>query len=190
MNAVKDWRGMVPWITELLVRRTGISLDEWNRRVADAGLDNAAGLRSWLGERGVTGYPQMLLVMERFGYPDFLAASAEELIDAQYADRPGLRPVLDRVLAVATGLGDVEAQARKTYVALVSPRRQFALIQPSTKSRVDLGLRLSDATPSGRLQEARSLGNDQIRLRVGLARPEDVDDEVVTLLQTAYDHNI
>jgi hypothetical protein len=29
----------------------------------------------------VTGYAQQLLVMERFGYPDFLTVTADELID-------------------------------------------------------------------------------------------------------------
>jgi hypothetical protein len=33
----------------------------------------------------------MVLVMERFGYPDYLLAAADELIDGQYADRPGRR---------------------------------------------------------------------------------------------------
>ena len=32
--------------------------------------------------QGVTGYPAMLLVMERFGYPDYLQATADELIEA------------------------------------------------------------------------------------------------------------
>lgn len=36
----------------------------------------------------MTGYARSLLVMERFGYPDFLRASGDELIDGQYADRP------------------------------------------------------------------------------------------------------
>jgi hypothetical protein len=29
--------------------------------------------------------------MERFGYPDFFIASANDLVDGQYADRPQLR---------------------------------------------------------------------------------------------------
>src|SRR5262245_30013842 len=37
--------------------------------------------------QGVTGYAQSLLVMEQFGYPDFLVATADELIEQQYADR-------------------------------------------------------------------------------------------------------
>jgi hypothetical protein len=30
----------------------------------------------------------MLLVMERFGYPEYLLASADALLAGQYADRP------------------------------------------------------------------------------------------------------
>jgi len=30
---------------------------------------NQAALRQWLADEGVTGYPQQLLVWERFGYP-------------------------------------------------------------------------------------------------------------------------
>ena len=37
--------------------------------------------------------------MERFGYPDFLLATADELIEKQYADRPQLRPVYDAIIA-------------------------------------------------------------------------------------------
>jgi hypothetical protein len=36
-------------------------------------------LRTWLTQQGVTGNAQSHLVMERFGYPDFLLASADEL---------------------------------------------------------------------------------------------------------------
>ena len=52
------------------------------------GVADESTLRAWLNDQGVTGYPQMLLVMERLGYPDYLEATADELIDRQYAD-PG-----------------------------------------------------------------------------------------------------
>ena len=126
--------------------------------------------------------------MERFGYPDFLLATASELIDGQYADRPDLRPVLERVLAAVGSLGDVTVQARKTY-ALVTPRRTFAVVRPTTRSRVDLGLRLDGHPPEGRLEAARSLGNDTINLRIGLGTADDADDEVVDWLARAYSAN-
>ena len=64
--------------------------------------------------------------MERFGYPDFVTASADELIEAQYADRPHLRPIYEAIVAATRKLGDFVIQARKGYVSLVTPRRTFA----------------------------------------------------------------
>ena len=107
MAAPQTWRAMVDWIVDILERRTGEGLETWNRRVAASGTTDEAGLRAWLTEQGVTGYPRMLLVMERFGYPDHLTAGVEELIGGQYADRPALRPVLDAVLAQAPSLGEL-----------------------------------------------------------------------------------
>ena len=82
------------------------------------------------------------------------AASADELIAGQYIDRPHLRPVLDAVLTALPALGPATVQARKTCVSLVTPRRVFAVIQATTKSRVDLGLRLDHERPGGRLLAA------------------------------------
>jgi hypothetical protein len=112
---------------------------------------------------------------------------SDELIDAQYADRPQLRPVLDAVLAALPALGQVTAQARKTMVSLVGPRRTFAVVQATTKSRVDLGLRLDDAKPAGRLLAARDLG--AANLRIPLTAPGDFDEEALDWLRRAYDEN-
>jgi hypothetical protein len=79
----RDWRARNEWIADLLLRRTGADVAAWNARIRAAGLSDEASLRAWLEQQGVTGYPQSLLVMERFGYPDFLVASADELIDGQ-----------------------------------------------------------------------------------------------------------
>src|SRR6516162_10960680 len=98
---------MREWAAGLLLSRTGEDVAAWNRRAAAAGLGDEQALRAWLAGQGVTGYAQALLVWERFGYPDFLTASADELIDGQYADRPHLRPILDAILGAAAGLGEV-----------------------------------------------------------------------------------
>src|SRR5688500_20230234 len=94
----RDWRDMRERMVTLL-ERGGAGLDEWRARIAaagDAARDEPA-LRAWLDGQGVRGYAQMLLVFETFGYPDFFTASADELVDAQYADREDLRPGRDRV---------------------------------------------------------------------------------------------
>lgn len=188
MSGTKSWQEMWDWTTELLRRKTGEGLDEWNTRVRDTGIDNEADLRDWLKRQGVEGYSQMLLVMERFGYPEFLTASAEDLIDAQYAGREALRPVFDRVIALGTGLG-AGVQARKTYVTLTTERRKFAVVKATTRTRVDLGLRLDGQGPEGRLESAKVLADSAMTVRIPLTAVEQVDDEVGAWLSRAYESN-
>src|SRR5215470_2807828 len=187
----KSWQEMREWCARLLESRTGQGVAAWNERIAAGTPHNTAdepALRKWLSAEGVTGYAQALLVWETFGYPGFLVADAEELIDKQYADRPRLRPVFDAVLRTLPALpGPVTVQARGTLVSLVSPRRTFAVLKPTTKSRVDLGLRLDTTQPEGRIQPARDLG--QATVRIPLTTPGEVDDEVLAWLTKAYDEN-
>jgi predicted transport protein len=190
MGKTMDWREMREWEIGLLEKATGQGLEHWNARVLETGIQHEAELRTWLTEEGVTGYPRMLLVMERFGYPDFLLATSDQLVDGQYADRPELRPICDRLLERAAGLGEVTIQTRKTYIALVGPRRTFAQIVATTKARVDLGLRLDGEQPHGRLLDAKNLGNRSCSVCIPLTGIDQVDDEVMTLLQRAYDANL
>jgi hypothetical protein len=171
----------------LLKERTGEDVDGWNRRIRKERPKDAASLRVWLSDQGVTGYAQTLLVMETFGYPEFLLASADELIDGQYVDRPHLRPIFDAILDAAAGLGEVTIQARKTYVSLVSPRRTFARVQPTARKRVDLALRLEGQEPRGRLRASRI--HETMRVQISLTAREQVDSEVLGFLQRAYDEN-
>ncbi|MBE2999654.1 hypothetical protein IDM40_13180 [Nocardiopsis sp. HNM0947] len=185
----KSWQEMREWQIGLLRRSTGRSLEDWNAQVRDEGPGDEAGLRAWLAERGVTGYSQMLLVHERFGYPDFFTKSSDELVDAQYADRRHLRPVFDAVIAVLPEVGETEIQVRKTYVSLVTPRRTFAVVAPSTRTRVDLGLRWDDAPESPRISRAGSRLGGQVTVKIGLEGPGDLDDEVLGWMRTAHAAN-
>ena len=190
MPEMRTWQAMRDQITGQLERQTGEGVEAWNRRIKAAGPADEPALRTWLKEEhDVTGYPAMLLAWETFGYPDFLTATADELVDAQYADRPDLRPIFDAVIAAVSALSGAEIQARKTYVSLVSPRRMFGIVQASTKKRVDLGLRLDDVEPQGRLLLAKSLGSDRITRRLALESVDDLDDEALDWIRRAYDAN-
>jgi hypothetical protein len=81
----------------------------------------------------------------------------------------------------------VIVQTRKTYVSLVSPRRTFARVQPTTKQRVDLGLRLEGQQPGGRLLPSKI--HETMPLQISLTTPEDLDSEALAWLQQAYDQN-
>jgi Family of unknown function (DUF5990)/Domain of unknown function (DUF5655) len=117
----------------------------------------------------------------------FLTAEADDLITGQYRDRPRLRPILDVLLATLPALGPVTVQARGTIVSLVTPRRTFAVVKATTKSRVDLGLRLDNTQPGGRLLPARDIGAATVR--IPLTTPDQIDEEVLSWLRRAYDEN-
>ena len=186
----QDWREMMQQHGELLERRTGAGVAEWRDRIAQQAPHDEAALRSWLKSQGVDGYPQQLLVFETFGYPDFLTATADDLIDAQYADRPALRPVLDRLLQVAESLtGEVTVQARKGFVTLQTTRRKFAVIKPATKTRIDLGLRIDTPPGSQRFQPADPARSNDMPTKVAIVTPQDVDEEVTDALRQAYAEN-
>lgn len=188
MAEIRDWqRNRAMW-ARVLERQTGESVETWNTRIAGRDtLRDEKSLREWLSGQNVTGYAQSLLVMERFGYPDFVVARADELIDRQYADRQHLRPIYDAVIAAATAMGEVAIQARKTYVSLVSPRRTFARVQAASRARVDVGLRIDGQEPIGRLLP--STIHHTMRVRIGLSTLEDFDAEARRWLKTAYDQN-
>jgi len=186
MSETRDWQEMKEQWSRMLIDRTGEGVEAWNRRIKQERIDDEESLRKWLTERGVTGYAQSLLVMEQFGYPDFFLATADELVDAQYADRPHLRPIYDAIIDATAGLGEVVIQARKTYVSLLTPRRTFARVQ-ATKRRVDLGLRLDGYEPGGRLQASRI--HQTMPLQISLTAPTDVDSEVLDWMKRAYDQN-
>jgi hypothetical protein len=184
MEKPRAWEQMRTISARLLQERTGEGLAAWNRRIKKERLPDEDSLRAWLTKQGVTGYAQSLLVMERFGYPDFMTASADELIDGQYADRPHLRPIFDAVVDAAVGLGEVTVQARKTYVSLVSPRRTFARVQATTKGRIDVALRLDGEKPHGRLRPSKI--HETMAVQIGLTSPKEVDSEVLRWLGKAY----
>jgi hypothetical protein len=186
MTTTRDWsRNKEMWIG-VLEKQTGEGLDAWKREMWKHQFRDAQQLRTWLSRRNVTGYGQQLLVMERFGYPDFIVASADELINRQYADAPELRAVYDAIVKAATSCGDLTIQARKTFVSLVSPRRTFARIQRA-KMRVNLGLRLDGQRPVGRLVPSKI--HDTMRLQIAVAHVAQVDAELQDWLERAYSQN-
>ncbi len=187
MAQTRDWKGMKEMSARLLNERTGQDLDSWNQRIKTEGFTDEQALRAWLTDQNVTGYAQSLLVMERFGYPAFFLASADELIEGQYADRPHLRPIFDAIIDAAAGLGEVVVQTRKTYISLVTPRRTFARIQPTTKQRVDLGLRLEGQQSGERLLPCKI--HETMPLQISFTSLEEVDAEVLGWLQQAYEQN-
>jgi len=110
-----------------------------------------------------------------------------DLVADQYAGtKAGLKPIYAAVLAAVSEFGpDVEIAPKKSYVSL-RRKKQFAIVQPSTKTRVDLGLNLKNVGPTERLQGG-VVFSGMCSHKVAITSPAEIDDEVVSWLNQAYD---
>lgn len=107
-------------------------------------------------------------------------------VEAQYGGaKAALKPIYSALLLAAQQLGnDVQIAPKKTYVSL-RRKNQFALIQPSTKTRLDLGINLKDQAPEGALEAAGSF-NAMVSHRIRLSSPDDISPDVLKWLEQAY----
>lgn len=168
--------------------KTGKDLAAWKKLVAKSGCEKHGEIVKWLkAEHGMThGYANLVSHKFRASDAESVAATTD-LVAAQYGGKKeGLRPIYDKLAkAIAKFGGDVELSPKKAYVSL-RRSKQFGLIQPSTQTRVDLGINLKGEPASGRLEASGSF-NAMVSHRVRLSAPADVDAEVLGWLREAYE---
>ena len=104
--------------------------------------------------------------------------------------KASLRPIHDQLVKLARKLGkDVVITPCKTYVAL-RRKKQFAIVKPTTRTRVDLCFTLSGVKPQGRLEAVRKIGGDRLSHVIKIESPKGIDDEVKRWLAEAYNQNV
>ncbi len=194
MGAPKSPRDMINTIIANMKEKTGRSLEEWGAIAKKGGPWTARELRSWLkAEHGLGHVAAGIVADSALGLDRYAAYDdPDALLDALFsgANEP-LRPLYDRLVRAGQKLGkDVRVVVCKTYVGL-SRTRQFAVLKPMARKRIDLGLALPGAEVSGRLESARGLGtSDRITHRVRVHSLEEADAEVATLLRLAYEQDV
>jgi hypothetical protein len=169
-----------------LEAKTGKPMDAWVKLVQAEKLAKHGEVVSFLKSKHAMGH----------GYANLVALSAkggetlgrgDDPVAEQYAGaKAGLRPIYDAILgAVQKFGGDVEVAPKKANVSL-RRNKQFALVQPSTATRMDVGINLKGVGPSGRLEASGSFSS-MVSHRVRLESAKDVDKELIGWLKQAYD---
>lgn len=171
-----------------LKEKTGKTLEQWLAVAKKSALAKHGEIVKMLKEdHGLThGYAN--LVAHKHLKSD--AGSAEDsgdLVEAQYAGpKAGLRPIYDALVKSMQAFGkDVELAPKNAYVS-VRRSKQFAIIQPSTKTRVDVGINLKGHPTTDRLEASGSF-NAMVSHRVRVEDPKQVDKELVGWLKKAYE---
>lgn len=170
-----------------LEKNTGVTLAGWLDRARAAGADkHGAVVKHLKTEHGLThGFANLVahkLKDAAAGGP----TDGDDLVTGQYAGKKaGLRPVFDAITsAVREFGGDVELAPKKAYVSL-RRKKQFGLIQPSTATRVDVGINLKGVPATERLEASGSF-NAMVSHRVRLSSVDEVDDQLISWLREAY----
>lgn len=166
--------------------KTGKAMTDWFTLLQSSELEKHGQIVKMLkADHGVThGFANLIA-------SDFLkrgeaVATEDDLVANQYAGaKAHLKPIYDALLTRLSSLGEVEVSPKKAYVSL-RRNKQFALVQPSTKTRVDIGINLKDVAPGERLEASGSF-NAMVSHRVRITDAAQVDDELMAWLQQAYD---
>lgn len=176
-----------------LPEKTGRPLEAWITEVRSSGLEKHGHIVAMLKQQGVShGYANLIAHLAREGSAGEAGGRSAaqpapaDLVAAQFEGKEDLRPIYDRIANAVKDFGDdVEFAPKKAYVSL-RRSKQFGLLQPSTKTRLDVGIKLKDAAPAGRL-EASGSWNAMVTHRVRVAAKDEVDDELIGWLRRAYD---
>ncbi len=172
---------------ENLHKNTGKNLEEWVALVKGENLPRHGDVIRFLKEGyGMThGYANLVAHTARQSD----AASAESpnsLIEQQYKGKEHFRPLYERLLQDIRRIGpDFEVAPKNAYVSL-RRKKQFAMLQPATKTRFEVGLNLKGQAPQGKLL-AVTASNAMCSHKVCLSGLEDLDDEVLHWVRLAFD---
>ena len=181
---------MMSSVTDSMKERTGKTLEEWVAAVQATKIDplNQKAVRNWLKDQGVLQNSQWAIADAAARAAGWERPSVEGYINSQYqGEKAALRPIFDALREIIEGLGeDVTAEGRGGYTPFVR-KRQFAAVQASTKTRVDLGLRFRQAPDSALLSTTSLPGQSTHKL--GLSSVDDITGEVIDMIRLAYEQN-
>jgi hypothetical protein len=171
-----------------LGEKTGKSLEEWLKILRASKLSKHKEFMGLLkNEHGLTHGFANMIALQALQSDSHTAQDSSALVDAQYTGpKAALRPVYDALLAAIAKFGkDVEVSPKKAYVSF-RRNKQFAIVQPSTATRVDVGINLPGTEPTERLEASGSF-NAMVSHRVRVSKLTDVNKELLTWLKAAYD---
>lgn len=166
--------------------KTGKSLNEWKKELSlKSFAKHSEAVKFLKEEHGVThGFANTIVTLSKENND-----SAEDLVASQYKGKENLVPIYDKLVESMIDFGpDVKVTPKKTTVSIIR-KKQFALIKPATKTRIDLGLKLVGKDISARLGNSGPFGT-MCTHRVQVTSIEEVDKELVSWLKEAYERSI
>ena len=163
--------------------KTGKSLEQWKKILKKkAFAKHTEAVKFLKTEHSVThGFANTIVTLSKEEN-----VSSADLVTNQYKGKEDLFPIYEKLISVVKNLGsDVSIVPKKGSVSIVR-KKQFTLIKPATKTRIDLGLKLKDVAITDRLENSGPFGT-MCTHRVKINSVKEVDKELKKWIGDAYD---
>lgn len=170
---------------ENLQKNTGKNLEEWKKIALASGFKKHGEILNYLKETYQLGHGYANFVVHKaFGTDAGSSDDKSQLIENQYKGKENLRPFYEALMAEILKIGeDIEVAPKNASVSL-RRKKQFCLLEPKTKTRLEVGLNMKNITASGKLETNPPGGMCTHKIRVEKA--EDIDAEVFDWIREAY----
>jgi hypothetical protein len=171
---------------ENMPEKTGKSLEEWINILKGKSFSKHSEAVNFLKtEYQVThGFANTIVILSKEE-----DTSDDDLVTNQYEGKEALFPIYEHLISQLKILGrDVTITPKKGSVSIIR-KRQFLLIKPATKSRIDLGFKLKGKPTTERLQDSGPFGT-MCTHRVMISSLDEIDDELKAWIREAYDQSI
>lgn len=167
---------------ENMPEKTGKSLDEWKKILKEKAFEkHSEGLNFLKKEFNVThGFANTIVLLSKED-----SSSPEDLVETQYKGKENLLPMYNELIKILKSLGDdITITPKKESVSIIR-KRQFLLIKPASKTRIDLGFKLKEKPTTERLENSGPFGT-MCTHRVKLSSIKEIDKELKEWIQEAY----
>ena len=171
--------------------KTGKSLDELTTLIKQSGLSKHGEIRDMLirelglGHGDANTLVHVALQSDGQRAAEAQGLSLDEVVSEIYAGgKAPLRPIHDQLMTAINQFGTFEVLPKKGYVSL-RRKKQFAMITPATKTRVEVGLNMKGLEATERLQAMPAGG--MCNYKVNVTEVGQVDEELIAWVKQAYD---
>ena len=172
---------------ENLHKNTGKTLEQWIDIVKKQNFAKHGEIVKFLKEQHEFTHGFANLVAHKTKETD--AGSVEntdDLVAKQYIGKEHFKPIYDKLISEIQTFGnDIEIAPKNAYVSL-RRKKQFATLNPATKTRFEIGINLKGQEPKGKLEAEKP--NSMCSHKINLADLKDIDKEVIEWIKTAYDN--
>lgn len=166
--------------------RTGKSLDDLYALLSDSGLKKHGEMRDFLIQKLELGYGDANLVAHMYrAKTEEQPAPLDDPLDLYYTGKnAALRPIHEKIMEEIEKFGDFEISPKKKNLSL-RRSRQFAILGPGTKGRMEVGLNMKGVEGTDRLLAQPPGGMCQYK--VFLSDINEVDEDLIGWIRQAYD---